>query len=1238
MHVLIVLHGMPPTPGRTAVGAGIRAWCNGEGLRARGHRVQYLTRAEDLPGADAPISLELPALAGEADGGSPEPPGGIGPVAEGGGDSPRVRPGFAPPGGPLGSPGNPFSFASREDLVRVVRQASPDVVLVEQFEEARKLHGLGIPVALDLFAPRLLEAQFQGPQADQEVVRTLDALNHADFFVFSNERQKVFYLALLALAGVDCTRPPVGVVPVSCPPIFPEPRKPRSPVFVSGGVFWPWADLTPGLRVLQDQLERRRNGRVEVFGGGYAIRSEATRYADPRDALPPSRRVRHRGLVPFDQLLDEYARASVAFDVMARNPEREMNLSFRQIDYLRCGLPLVTARFQEIAPLVERYGAGWVVDPEDEDGIRAVIDTVLDDPDAIARASAAAQRLAREHFTWDRTLDALAAFVESPRVREKRPTVLAAMSKVTTELWAEHEEIPRLKEALADQVRVNQKKTEEVLDLNRQVWKLIDSVDRMSLSVGEVTRFKSVAIQYLGEQEDRALRDAEEIGRELERARFDLQKKEDEIRAAQDGVEKLKASHSATLGDLERAREQVFARDRTVAELRAQRERVLHQLTEARAEARDLAGDLAKKAQELAGAEDRLALVAGRAEAQIVEQEGRFLARLDAAEHRARGVVEELRTRLDDALIERDQVRQRIAEQDAALAGLRSDLQKKSKEIEDLEDLRRGELARAAGALTEAQALFASRLDAAEVEARTVLETLRHEAQALRSERDGLRVKVEGFERAIQELKGELNRRAGELRAERQERRAEQREHEATRSRMEADFHARLERAEGEARNVLEGLADQLGRVRSERDGLRRRLERAESQLPELKRDLRKKSAEIEELSKELERQRRDAAEGLVRAEGHFAGVLATAEAHAETVFAELRERLQAATDDAKAARDQLARTEEVVQELKRETQKRYAEARELRQRIKEERRLLEVRFAEQQRDDATAAEAAADAARAELDAARDEAARFRVERDNLSDRIARHEADLPVLRRDLDKKSAEIRALAAALKGERAERERVAAELAHDALARVDEAEAEARAKLAELLEEAARLRGERDRLAARLERHGVEVPALRQDLAKKAAELRELTATLKREKAERDRVVGEAERRMVERLEDAEEAARAAVAGSLQGLAVVTAERDTARADVARLTMVLKGLRADVDKKSVELAAEAGRQRRLVAEYEARIRTLLAEAEASAAAKAPPAAVGSGGRGEGEEVSPESAPPGSPPGSPPR
>ena len=68
----------------------------------------------------------------------------------------------------------------------MVRFVDPDVVLVEAPEEVRQLPPGTFRVILDLFAPRILEQQFQMGTQERESVVVFDALQRADALLFSN--------------------------------------------------------------------------------------------------------------------------------------------------------------------------------------------------------------------------------------------------------------------------------------------------------------------------------------------------------------------------------------------------------------------------------------------------------------------------------------------------------------------------------------------------------------------------------------------------------------------------------------------------------------------------------------------------------------------------------------------------------------------------------------------------------------------------------------------------------------------------------------------------------------------------------------------------------------------------------------------------------------------------------------------------------------------------------------------
>ena len=122
-------------------------------------------------------------------------------------------------------------------------------------------------------------------------------------------------------------------------------------------------------------------------------------------------------MVSHDDLIARYLRSHVAIDVMRRNPERELAFTTRTVEYLWCGLPVIYHDYAELSDYIRDYQAGWIVDPEDRDAIMAVIKSIFDHPDQIVERGKNAQRLVRECFTWDLTIDPLDAAVRHPSVR-----------------------------------------------------------------------------------------------------------------------------------------------------------------------------------------------------------------------------------------------------------------------------------------------------------------------------------------------------------------------------------------------------------------------------------------------------------------------------------------------------------------------------------------------------------------------------------------------------------------------------------------------------------------------------------------------------------------------------------------------------------------------------------------------------------------------------------------------------
>lgn len=390
--ILVLSGDILPYPGLPTTGAGLRAWGLGKGLEATGHEVvlamprSAVEHRDDLPETLQSLLYEKTALP---------------------------------------------AFLERH---------APDVVICQHWHLANCFEvPAGVPLVIDLHGPLLLEVLFQdNPALDGLRRAKINALRKADFFTCAGSNQKYYFQAWLLMAGHDLRQPVIEVIPVSVSPELPPHGSDDEAAFVYGGVFLPWQDPVAGLTTLVECLERRQQGRLKFFGGKHPVVAAPTRRFEALNAqLRHSARVTMMPTIPRDRLIQEYCRATAAFDVMQRNAERELAFTTRTVEYLWCGLPVIYNDYAELAGYIREYQAGWALDPQDAPALRSVIDSILDDPALVAERSANAQRLVRERLTWDRTIAPLDAFCRAPVQRDKMlPALVAGTPSATARVTA----------------------------------------------------------------------------------------------------------------------------------------------------------------------------------------------------------------------------------------------------------------------------------------------------------------------------------------------------------------------------------------------------------------------------------------------------------------------------------------------------------------------------------------------------------------------------------------------------------------------------------------------------------------------------------------------------------------------------------------------------------------------------------------------------------------------------------
>ncbi len=334
------------------------------------------------------------------------------------------------------------SFRNRDELQGIILREQPQIILVAYWELLSLLpFELSQPVILDFVAPRPLEELFEQPQLVQaSMARLRMALQHCDLVLCGNQPQADLLIPVLLEAGHDLRQQlpqqmPWCIVPLGADVVtLPESRPgPLGTTLVMGGVNWPWRNEQPWLQALEAAAKQLDTPlRVMRFGGTYRLHgSQVGNNADPTQLsqLTPSGSsiIQDSPLLPFfqySQFLAQSAHAGI--ELADWNVERAFSQSFRSLDFLRHGLPLIGNAFLPLTKLIKQYDAGWLVEkPEDLTG---VLQELVNQPHIWKRKSAGAYALAKEKLSIEATTAGLLDWLQQATKSPRLPKPTAALS------------------------------------------------------------------------------------------------------------------------------------------------------------------------------------------------------------------------------------------------------------------------------------------------------------------------------------------------------------------------------------------------------------------------------------------------------------------------------------------------------------------------------------------------------------------------------------------------------------------------------------------------------------------------------------------------------------------------------------------------------------------------------------------------------------------------------------------
>lgn len=307
----------------------------------------------------------------------------------------------------------------------ILAQTSPDVIICGHWPAMGLRAKPSQTLIVDLAGPHLLERHYlKAPNQREAILGKLSVICASDYFIVSGESQKAYFKSFMARAGITKADERIIKIPMPLSPNLPEKKsietKSNYPHFIFGGVFLPWQDPSASLKTLEEKLSSKKTGKLSLIGGRhphYPIQSkDITKLFEELEKNPL---VQTKSMLPYDSFIKELQGADIAIDLMSWNLERQLAVTIRTTTYLWSGLPIIYNNFSDLSKEIEKYDAGWCIDPKDQAKLKEVLDEIYQKPELVRKKSENARKLAADLFSWDKAIKPLIQICSSNKKLEQ---------------------------------------------------------------------------------------------------------------------------------------------------------------------------------------------------------------------------------------------------------------------------------------------------------------------------------------------------------------------------------------------------------------------------------------------------------------------------------------------------------------------------------------------------------------------------------------------------------------------------------------------------------------------------------------------------------------------------------------------------------------------------------------------------------------------------------------------------
>ncbi|MBZ0258519.1 hypothetical protein K8I31_20800, partial [bacterium] len=255
----------------------------------------------------------------------------------------------------------PVEYFRPELLHQQLNHSKHEAILFEQWQPITYLkEPLKQIVVVDLPGPLMMEYYWRDPENYlQQMSNKLYCLSQADYAICADERQRGYYSAWLAWAGWQPSENRLFVSPF-CMRDMPKSRQGHvedEPLFLWGGMFWPWHDRKDAFKTIVDALVKADRGQLAIVGSN----GNEDKLDEFYQSYAQHDRISWLGQYAFTDYITELKRSAIAFDLSAPTEERRLSSDLRTGTALWAGTPCIVTPESAWAPMIEKHNAGWII-------------------------------------------------------------------------------------------------------------------------------------------------------------------------------------------------------------------------------------------------------------------------------------------------------------------------------------------------------------------------------------------------------------------------------------------------------------------------------------------------------------------------------------------------------------------------------------------------------------------------------------------------------------------------------------------------------------------------------------------------------------------------------------------------------------------------------------------------------------------------------------------------------------